>query len=76
MKEIIISILGKNHKHAIQFNEVYAYDEFYGLYTYKGNVRVIKSGMDFNFDDLEQGDKNKIVKMVESKKWKINKALQ
>lgn len=76
MKETIISILGKNHKHTIQFDEVSTYDEFYGLYTYKGSVRVIKSGMDFNFDDLEQVDKNKIVKMVESKKWKINKTLQ
>jgi len=76
MKDAIISILGKNHKHPIQFDEVLSHSEIYGLYTYKGSVRVIREGMDINFDVLLPEEQNKVVKLVESKKWSVNKALQ
>ncbi len=76
MKEDIILILGKNHKHPIQFVEVHKHSELYGLYTYKGGVHVIREGMDINFDTLSPNEQEKVVKLVESKKWRVNKALQ
>jgi len=73
VKEQIIEILGKNHTTPIQFDE---FNGFYGLYTYKNGVYVFKEGEDIDYDDINDSDKNKILKVVLSKKWKLNKSLQ
>jgi outer membrane protein assembly factor BamE (lipoprotein component of BamABCDE complex) len=72
MKEQIIEILGKNHTTPIQFDEV---NGFYGLYTYRNGVYVFKNGQDIDYDDIGDSDKNKILNVVFSKKWKLNKSL-
>lgn len=73
MKEQIIEILGQNHIKPIQFDEV---NGFYGLYTYKSGVYVFKDGEDIDYDDIDDVDKKIILKVVLSKKWKLNKSLQ
>jgi hypothetical protein len=73
MKEQIIEILGQNHTTPIQFDEV---NGFYGLYTYKSGVYVFNEGEDIDYDNIDDSDKNKILKVVLSKKWKLNKSLQ
>jgi hypothetical protein len=73
MKDKIIEILGQNHTTPIQFDEI---NGFYGLYTYRNGVYVFKEGEDIDYDDIDNSDKNKILKAVLSKKWKLNKSLQ
>lgn len=75
-KSRILEILGKNHTTPIQFNSVKSYSDFYGLYTYKNGVYVFKDGMDLDFDDLTPKEQKRILDMVESKDWKLNKSLQ
>ena len=73
MKDKIIEILGQNHTTPIQFDEI---NGFYGLYTYRNGVYVFKEGEDIDYNDIDSSDKNKILKAVLSKKWKLNKSLQ
>lgn len=75
MKEQIIEVLGQNHK-SIQFNAVNSHSEVYGLYTYKGGVYVFKEGQDIDFDDLDTKEQKKVLALVLSKDWKVNKSLQ
>ncbi len=76
MKLRILEILGKNHQNTIEFIEVEDYHQAHGLYTYRGGVYVLKGGNDVDFDDLTEKEQKNILTIVESKKWKINKALQ
>ena len=76
MQEKIIAILGVNHKTPIAFKDVTNYNEVYGLYTYKGTVCVLKCGEDIDFVDLTEVEQKKVVELVESKNWILNKALQ
>lgn len=73
MKEQIIDLLGKNHTTPIEFELV---NGFYGLYTYKGGVYVFKDGQDIDYEDIDEKDKTKLLNIVLSKKWKLNKSLQ
>ena len=73
MKEKIIEVLGHDHTTPIQFDEI---NGFYGLYTYKNGVYVFKCGEDIDYEDIDDSDKNKILKVVLSKKWNLNKTLQ
>jgi len=75
VKQQIIDILGQNHK-SIQFNVVKSNSEVYGLYTYKGSVYVFKEGQDIDFDDIDTKEQKKVLGLVLSKDWKINKQLQ
>lgn len=72
----VIQVLGKNHKNTIQFDDALRHDEPYGLYTYRGNVHIIKAGEEWNFADLTDSEKKILTTRFNSKKWKINKALQ
>ena len=76
MKEKIINILGKNHHNPIEFLIDKNHNNFYGLYTFKGEIYVLISGEDIHFDEIEIDDQTKIFKIVESGKWKNNKKLQ
>ena len=76
IKEQIIEVLGQNHKHPIQFNAVNSHSEVYGLYTYKGGIYVFKEGQDIDFDDLDTKEQKKVLALVLSKDWKVNKSLQ
>lgn len=73
MKHQIIDLLGKNHTTPIQFDSI---NGFYGLYTFKGGVYVFKEGDDFDYEDLSEKEQKKILKVVLSKDWKLNKSLQ
>lgn len=75
MKEQIIEVLGQNHK-SIQFNVVKSNSEVYGLYTYRGGVYVFKEGQNIDFDDLDTKEQKKVLALVLSKDWKVNKSLQ
>lgn len=75
MKEKIIELLGKNHKDPIDFQT--SYDQVYGLYTFKGDVYVLKQGMDLDFEeDLTEKEQKKVLELVLSKKWIVNPSLQ
>ncbi len=76
MKLRIIEILGQNHMTPIQFNAVKDHSKVYGLYTYYGEVCVLKGGKDLDFDDLTEKEQKDVLKMVESKDWKLNESLQ
>ena len=73
MKEQIIDLLGKDHTTPIEFDLT---NGFYGLYTYRGGVYVFKDGEDINYEDIHDKDKTKLLTVVLSKKWKLNKSLQ
>ena len=72
----IVEVLGKNHKNAIQFDDALGHDEPYGLYTYRGNVHIIKNSEEWSFNDLTNAEKKTLISRFDSKRWKINKALQ
>lgn len=75
-KNEILEILGKNHKTPIEFLSVKTCTEVYGLYTFKSDVYVFKDGMDLPFDELTPKEQKKVLDMVLSKNWKLNKCLQ
>ena len=72
----VIEVLGKNHKNAIQFDDALNHDEPYGLYTHRGGVHIIKAGEEWLFNDLTNAEKKTLISRFDSKRWKINKALQ
>ncbi len=76
MKSKIIEILGKNHTTPIEFNSIEKYSNVYGLYTYKNGVYVFRDGEDLDFEELTSKEQEKILNIVESKCWKLNKSLQ
>ncbi len=76
MEEKIISVLGKNHTKAIELLGVNRNKDVYGLYTFQGDVYCFKECTDIPFDCLTEQEQKTVVKHFESKKWKINAALQ
>lgn len=76
MKKKILAILGNNHLDPISFNSANIENEVYGLYTFENNVFVLKEGMDLEFDELSKKEKEKVLTMVESNNWKVDKTLQ
>ena len=75
-EEKVIEVLGDNHTHPIQFDDVTNYDEPYGLYTYRGEVCVFRGGVDLDYSELTDKEKKVLNQRFDSGKWKINKALQ
>jgi hypothetical protein len=66
--EEIIKILGPNNTNPIQFLENKKFPEISGIYTYKGNVYVLKDGGDYNFNLLTEKEQKEIINMTLSKK--------
>ena len=75
MNDTLIDILGKNHS-TIEFINVKSFDDVYELYTQKGGVYVLKSGCDYEFDELSSKEQEIVFMQVLTKKWKVNKHLQ
>jgi len=73
MKESIVNILGKNHKHTIGFKET---QEISGLYTYKGEIYCIHAGEDFPFENVSEAGKKKIHQAILDGKYKIDRTIQ
>lgn len=72
----VIEVLGPNHTDTISFKDAKTYDDPYGLYTYKGEVCVLKHGSDYDYADLTDQDKEKLTKWFDSRNWEIDNALQ
>lgn len=75
MKQQILNILGNNHKDTIELLSATS-NEPYGLYTFKGDVYILKDGEDLAFDDLTPTEQKKVTNQVTSKNYKVNKSLQ
>lgn len=73
IEEDIINILGGNHKKCIVFNDRF---EIGGIYTYKGRVYCLASGMDFSIEDVEDKSKIFILNAIKDKKYKIDNSFQ
>ena len=74
-EEKVIEVLGDNHTNPIQFEDAKGYDDPYGLYTYRGDICVIKGGMDIDYVDLSNKDKKNLNTWFDSGRWKVNKSL-
>jgi hypothetical protein len=75
MKKIIINKFGDNHIEAIELLDAVE-NEPYGLYTYEGEVYILKDGEDFNFDELTLNEKTNIINQISSNRYIINLILQ
>ena len=74
-KQIIISELGSDHTTPVEFLQI-EYGQVYGLYTFEGDVFVIKNGTDIPFDSLSKEDKILTVGMFKRGEYKLSESLQ
>ncbi len=75
MKDQITRVLGTSRKIPIEFDNL-PNSNVNGLYTYLGDVFVLKDGDDIDFNDLPGNEQEVILNAVLSGKWKSNKSLQ
>jgi hypothetical protein len=75
MKNQIIKIIGDNHTESLEL--LLANDnEPYGLYTFKGDVFVLKNGFDIPYDELTLPEQKKVFNQIKSNNFKLNNSLQ
>jgi len=73
ISEEILSILGDNAIHPVVFEENLEVD---AIYTYRGEVYCLDSGMDFALSEVTNEGQEYILEAVKNKKYIIDKTFQ
>ncbi len=76
MVSTIIDKLGSNHTETISFTSVNENNKVYALYTYRGDVFVLKEGMDIPFEDIDYDEKKDVINYIESGTYVVDNTIQ
>lgn len=74
--EEIVNKLGKNHLDpcVVWFGNMY--EDAYGIYTYKGKVYCIHTGIDHPFEDIDRKMQPKLIDAILNNNYEVNPSFQ
>lgn len=73
MKLKILEKLGNN---STDVRVISSKGEFFGVYTFKGNVYVLNNGSDVPFDELDGNLQQSILAAIESGNYEVDNSFQ